>query len=288
MQFIDLVSFPVKEVDYEKISPEELEVFGLSSYESRVYLSLLSSGIRTAKNISSDSKIPFGRVYDVLSSLEDKGLVEKQESRPKKFIAKDPKSALNNLLNIKNSELESITQKAVLVEEKLSLLHTVKPEESLFWSVALGEKAIGQYIEKIGEAKKELNTILNLRVASRMPRKDIIMALIDTITQLNVRGVSNRILLSGVTPGSLEEEYMASIAKFFDVFDRKVVRYCLKCTTAFDIIDNEKVIVKVMNPVKPDEFFAWIFVWQKKFAEELKPKFDEMWSNAKELRIELR
>ena len=81
---------------------------------------------------------------------------------------------------------------------------------------------------------------------------------------------------------------MASIAKFFDVFDPKIVRHCLKCTTAFDVMDNEKVIVKVMNPVKPDEFFAWIFVWQKKFAEELQQKFEEMWSDAHELRIELK
>ncbi|MHA1975601.1 MAG: TrmB family transcriptional regulator [Candidatus Hodarchaeales archaeon] len=274
--------------DSQEITPEELEVFGLSSYESRVYLSLLPSGIRTAKEISSDSKIPFGRIYDVLSSLEDKGLVDRQESRPKKFVAKDPKSALYNLLNIKNRELESITQKAVLVEQKLASLHTIKPEESLFWSVALGEKAIDQYIEKISEAKKELNTIINLRVASRMPQSDIIMTLIDTVTILNLKGVSIKIILSGVSPGSLEEDYMTSIAKFFDVFGRKIVRYCLNCTTAFDVIDNEKVIVKVMNPVKPDEFLAWIFVWQKKFAEELQLKFHEMWSKSHELQIELK
>ena len=158
--------------DLQEITSEELEIFGLSSYESRVYLSLLSSGIRTAKEVSTESKIPFGRVYDVLSSLEDKGLIDKQESRPKKFVAKDPKSSLNNLLTIKSLELESITQKAALVEERLANLHTVKPEESLFWSVALGKKAIGQYIEKISEAKKELNTIINLRVASRIPQKD--------------------------------------------------------------------------------------------------------------------
>jgi len=264
----------------QEITSEELEGFGLSSYESKVYLSLLSSGIKAAKEISIDSKIPFGRVYDVLGSLEDKGLVEKQESRPKKFVAKDPKSALNSLLSIKNLELESLTQKAVLVEEKLSKLHTIKPEESLFWSVALGEKAINQYIERISEAKKELRTIINLRVASRLPQKNIIMNLVNTITVLNSYGVDIKVLLSGVSPGSIEEEYMDSITEFFDSFDRRIVRYCLECSTAFDVIDGEKVIVKVMNPVKPDEFFAWIFVWQKKFAEELLPKFQEMWANA--------
>jgi sugar-specific transcriptional regulator TrmB len=271
--------------DFLEISSEELEEFGLSSYESRVYLSLISSGISTAKEISLSSKIPFGRIYDVLSSLEDKGLVDTQESRPKKFSAKDPKIAINNLLDIKSLELEDITQKAVIIEEKLSQLYAVKPEESLFWSVALGQEAIGQYIDKIGEARRELNTILNLRVASRIHQKDIIRELMEKIKLLRLMDVSIKILLSGVSPGSLEEEFLTSISKFFVDLDKKSIRYCLKCTTAFDIIDNEKVIVKVMNPVKPDEFFAWIFVWQKKFAEELKPKFDEMWEKAKELDI---
>ena len=100
-------------------------------------------------------------------------------------------------------------------------------------------------------------------------------------------GVSVEILLSGVTPGSLEERYLVSISKFFDVLDKAKVRHCLKCNTAFDVIDNEKILIKVMNPVKSDEFFAWIFVWQKKFAEEFKMKFQELWVNATELKIEI-
>jgi hypothetical protein len=184
-------------------------------------------------------------------------------------------------------ELESLTDKASLIEERLNHLHSVKPEESLFWSVALGNKAILRYLEKLSEAERELQIIIDIRVAARTQQKDIILNLINTIKILTSNGVSVEILLSGVTPGSLEEKFLASITKFFDVLDKAEVKYCLKCTTAFDIIDNEKVLVKVMNPVKPDEFFAWIFVWQKKFAEELKTKFQELWANATELRFEL-
>ncbi|MFX0086894.1 MAG: TrmB family transcriptional regulator, partial [Candidatus Hodarchaeota archaeon] len=231
------------------MSPDELEIFGLSNYESRAYLTLLSSGISTAKGISSESKIPFGRIYDVLNSLEDRGLVDRQESRPKKFVAKEPRIALNNLLTMKKIELESLTDKASLIEEKLNHLHSEKPEESLFWSVALGTKAISRYLEKISEAERELQIIIDIRVAARTKHKDVIMNLINVIKILTSNGVSVEILLSGVAPGSLEEEYLTSIAKFFDVIDRAEVKYCLKCTTAFDIIDNEKVLVKVMNPV---------------------------------------
>ncbi len=254
-------------------------MFGLSNYESRAYLTLLSKGIRTAREIADESKIPFGRIYDVLSSLEDKGLVDTQESRPKKFVAKGPKIALNNLLTMKKGELQSLTDKAGVIEEKLSSLHSTKPEESLFWSVALGEKAINRYIEKISEAEKELHAIINIRVAARLPQKDIIKNLTNTIGQLCERGVSVKVLLVGVAPRSLEEEYLASVAKFFVALDRAEVKHTQISTTAFDVIDGEKVLIKVMNPVRPDEFFAWIFVWQKKFAMELNTTFQELWTS---------
>ncbi|UCG03803.1 MAG: TrmB family transcriptional regulator [Candidatus Heimdallarchaeota archaeon] len=259
----------------------------MSNYESRAYLTLLSTGIRTAKEIANESKIPFGRVYDVLSSLEDKGLADKQESRPKKFVAKEPKIALNNLLNLKTAELQTLTIKAAVIEEKLSNLHTTKPEDTLFWSVALGEKAISRYIEKISETEKELQTILNIRVAARIPQKEIIENLITTLKLLTENGVSVQILLSGVTPGSLEETFLASVAHFFVLLDRAEVKRTQLTPTAFDIIDDEKILLKVMNPVNPDEFFAWIFVWQKKLAINLKPKFQELWKDATDLKIEI-
>ncbi|MFX1508261.1 MAG: TrmB family transcriptional regulator [Promethearchaeota archaeon] len=273
--------------DYEEMTPQELEMLGLSNYESRAYLTLLSAGIRTAKEIANESKIPFGRVYDVLTSLEDKGLADTQDSRPKKFVAKEPKIALNNLLKMKRAELQTLTTKAAVIEEKLSNLHATKPEDSLFWSVALGEKAIGRYIEKISETEKELQTILNIRVAARIPQKEIIENLISTMKFLIENGVSVQILLSGISPGSLEETFLASIAHFFILLDKAEVKRTELTPTAFDIIDSEKILLKVMNPVKPDEFFAWIFVWQKKLAMELKPKFQELWSNAINLKIEL-
>lgn len=271
----------------EEITPQELELLGLSNYESRAYLTLLSTGIRSAKEIANESKIPFGRVYDVLSSLEDKSLADRQESRPKKFVAKEPKIALKNLLKMKKAELQTLTTKAAVIEEKLSKLHTTKPEDSLFWSVALGEKAISRYIEKISETERVLYSIINLRVAARVPKKDIIENLITTIKMLSDRGVSVQILLSGITPRSLEERFLSSIAHSFAALNGAEVRRTQLTPTAFDIIDNEKILLKVMNPVKPDEFFAWIFVWQKKFASELRPKFQELWKSAKELKIEL-
>lgn len=272
-------------LEYEEITPEELEIFGLSSYESRAYLSLLNLGIRTAKEISDDSKIPFGRIYDVLSSLEDKRLLDIQETRPKKFIAKEPKIALKNLITTKNAELMFLTDKAKVIEEKLDRHPKVEIKESLFWSVAIGKESISRYIEKISEAETELNMILDIHVAARMPNNNIILNLLKILYLCNKRGVDVKILLTGVVPGSHEEKYLQSMRKHFIKLGSTEVRQCVECTTAFDVIDKGKVVIKVMNPVKPDEFFAWIFVWQEKLAAELQEKFLELWTQAQNLAI---
>ena len=61
--------------EFNIISLEDLEMVGLSAYESKVYLSLLTLQLATAKEIIEESSVPSGRVYEVLRSLEGKGLI---------------------------------------------------------------------------------------------------------------------------------------------------------------------------------------------------------------------
>jgi HTH-type transcriptional regulator, sugar sensing transcriptional regulator len=71
-----------------------MESLGLTSYETKVYLSLLETGSMTASNISKKSGVPYSKIYEVLNSLEDKGWLEIDSSRPQKFFPKSPLTAL--------------------------------------------------------------------------------------------------------------------------------------------------------------------------------------------------
>src|SRR6056297_2284762 len=84
-----------------------LRDLGLSEYEARAYRALLNTGPTTAKELSRASEVPMGRVYDVLNSLEQYNLVRSQAaSRPKKYVAVEPSTALDRLLADKQRELE--------------------------------------------------------------------------------------------------------------------------------------------------------------------------------------
>jgi sugar-specific transcriptional regulator TrmB len=71
-----------------------MEDLGLTSYEIRVYLSLLEADGVTAHDMSKKSGVPYSKIYEVLNSLEDKGWLESDSSRPQKFFPKSPSTAL--------------------------------------------------------------------------------------------------------------------------------------------------------------------------------------------------
>ena len=56
-------------------------------------------------------------------------------------------------------------------------------------------------------------------------------------------------------------------------------------TNTFDVIDTEKVIIKIINPVNEDEYLALINLWQSSFASKMKEKFLQMWQLAKKMQI---
>src|SRR3989344_5371159 len=85
---------------------ETAKKLGLNEYESRAYLSMLKLGSAEASAVSKSASIPRARVYDVLSSLEKKGFIEKKPSKPVAYIAVAPSKALALLKEQKRLHLE--------------------------------------------------------------------------------------------------------------------------------------------------------------------------------------
>ena len=73
---------------------KSLERIGLTSYEIRTYSSLLKGGELTASDLSQKSGVPYSKIYEVLGSLEEKGWIGSDDSRPTKYFAKSPSTAL--------------------------------------------------------------------------------------------------------------------------------------------------------------------------------------------------
>ncbi len=74
------------EIDYQDL--------GLTTYESKAYKALIKFGRTTATKISKESTVPYSRIYDVLESLSQKGIIRIVPGITKEYIPSDPKVLL--------------------------------------------------------------------------------------------------------------------------------------------------------------------------------------------------
>ena len=266
---------------------EFLQSMGLTNSEIKAYLALLSEGIMEAKSICQKSGVPFGKIYDVLYSLEKRRLITIQHSRPKKFVVIEPKISIKNLLEDKEKELHDLIGRASKVEDELNKMYHVKTEDSLFWTVAIDKEAIMKIHNKIfDEAKREVlmyvGTILTMDNIDDVENEEIVGKFAEFIPQYQVlldNGIVIRMLIGPVKEISL----FKSLRSEFLSHKNLAVRYTELFTRPFVIIDAEKVLLGIENPIKPDEYLAALYLWKKNFAMELKNKFDNMWNQSKEL-----
>lgn len=73
-------------------------MIGLSKYEASAYLALLGHDDSTAVEIADRAGVPRQRIYDVLVSLRDKGLIVIRDGRPARHSVRPPSIALPAML----------------------------------------------------------------------------------------------------------------------------------------------------------------------------------------------
>lgn len=260
---------------------EELKGFGLSTYEASAYALLLRLGTADASLVAQKASIPFGRVYDVLNSLVERGLLTLHEGRPKQYRAVQPRVAMSILLGQRKRELDDryaeLTRLASDLEKRLS--PKVKKDPSSFYSASVGEEESRAFlVEKLAEASRSMD--VNLEVQPYDPQdKDLFDALVAAVD----RGVQTRILVREADiPNILDSPLNDVIARTMlpHLGKRLHVRVMEGEQVPFAVVDGEKAIIGVKNPVDPRVYFATVYIWDPKFAHELALRFEELWKGA--------
>lgn len=158
-----------------------LEMFGLSTYEIKVYKTLLLKGPQNSTDIVKNSGIPQPRVYDVFNNLLRKGLVESsQVGRKKVYRAVPVKNALSHHITEMNAYLEEL-EKVVKEETQNSIAKT-----PYIWLIENSDKIIDRMKELIVEARNEV--ILSLR-------KENLEQLLKTLNNESRRGITVALVL---------------------------------------------------------------------------------------------
>jgi len=138
----------------EKIT-RTLKDLGLTEYETRAYIALVSGGPTTAGNLSKLANVPYSRIYDVLSKLERKGWIEVQSGRPIRYRAKPPAEAIR-LFKIEQEERFKEASDTII--EELEPLYEQKAEVKKpdIWVIRGGRNLMGKIGEMLARAQVEI------------------------------------------------------------------------------------------------------------------------------------
>ncbi|WP_115865376.1 TrmB family transcriptional regulator [Halorussus litoreus] len=264
-----------------------LRDLGLSEYEARAYRSLLDAGPTTAKELSRASDVPMGRIYDVLSSLETHSLARSQSaSRPKKYVAVEPDTALNRLLDDKLAELEEqAEQYEAIVDDLTEELDAAEPVEEGFWTAAVGpEESVDLLVERLDAADDRIVMVAG-EASAQFDIGDVGELVAEHLEAALDRGVEVSLLMSpelvDTLPASVGERYTETLADHPSF----AVRTAKSLQGTFNLIDDVEVCIEVANPLNPGGAFAMIDMKDPEFAADALEEFAPRWETAEPLAI---
>jgi sugar-specific transcriptional regulator TrmB len=258
-----------------------LRDLGLSEYESRAYKALLRTGPTTAKELSRASDIPMGRIYDVLNSLEGNELARSQTaSRPKRYAAVEPDTALDRLLAERKQELAArAEQYEQIVEELGENLETTDPEEP-FWTAALGpEDAADLLVERIAATEDRIVMVVTTP-AAQLDLDRVGGRVVDELERALDRGVSVSILMRPELVESLPPDIEKRYRRHLQAHEAFTVRVSEDVTGTFELIDGVEVCIEVPHPLEPEGTFAVIDLKDPEFAASVANAFRPRWEEA--------
>ena len=265
----------------------DLRDVGLSEYEARAYRQLLESGPATAKELSDSSGVPMGRIYDVLNGLERDRLVRSQAaSRPKRYVAVEPDTALDRLLEEKRRELrQEERQYEEAVESLTAELDRADPPEEGFWTAAVGPGETAELLVERLAAADDRIVVIAASPESGLDPGEVGPAVAAELADALERGVEVSVLLSESAPQELPpavgDRYVDTLADH----PRFAVRTHPNVHGTVTLVDDDETLLAVPSPIDHNRTFALIDLTDRSLASDVRDRFADRWDDAKPFSI---
>ncbi|MFP3285394.1 MAG: helix-turn-helix domain-containing protein [Nitrososphaeria archaeon] len=130
---------------------KDLYRLGLSEYEARAYLSLLTEGPLTATELCSRAGIPRSKVYEVLRRLAEKGWVNPGDGRPARYSARHPREAIYIWRSIREREIRKYEEEALEELERLSAAVQEREDILMIMGLEAAVSTIARMLEQCDE-----------------------------------------------------------------------------------------------------------------------------------------
>jgi sugar-specific transcriptional regulator TrmB len=209
---------------------KSLEKIGLTSYEIKSFSELLRIGEITASDLSQKSSVPYSKIYEVLGSLEEKGWIGSDDSRPTKYFAKSPSTGIESTKQkIENDFLQN---KNIILNELVPLYEkSGTSEKPDIWVLSGAVNITTKILELVENCKNEV--MITLPEAGI----DLVKQALPKLRALHDKGVKITIL----TSDKIDKESITSIKRVAEIKIKKGL-------FGGGIISDKRYVVILLGP----------------------------------------
>lgn len=243
-----------------------LKNIGLTPSEAKVYETLLESGKSSASEILTKANLNSGRIYEILTSLEHKGLVSLiKEEKTKFFQASPPERVLDYL----NQKMENISEQKEDFEKLLPELKKTYSQNKQETNIEIFIGVKGQktaYDILLSEANKDKELIIvGIAEKSKYPKE--VIDLLKFHVYKRRKELKLKVKKIADPKGRNEKTYQE---------DNSEIRYLpYTSTTALEVLGDTTMILLYTNPI------ITILIQDKNVAADYKKQLEFLWKIAK-------
>ena len=243
-----------------------LQISGLTKYQTDLFTAIIKNPDKSAKELSKLTKVPLGRIYTELESLEKQQLIDIGSRRPKSYFIKNPQEKIMKLVESEKEKLDSIERKAfeefVSINKKSSEVYHTSPEirKSQIDCFKWAQKEVCQCLGDLHKASetKELKAIYEKEIIAAVEQGVIFRALYQ----------------KGDTPPKVISKLQKNYPSNF------LIRYSNIPLPRFDIIDSNQILLKIQDPANSINTLGTVIINNINLAKKLRIRFMNLWEEA--------
>ncbi|BAY49358.1 hypothetical protein SAMD00079811_69870 [Scytonema sp. HK-05] len=259
-----------------------LSELGLTGYEATAYLALLGRNSFTPTELAARAKIPRQRIYDVLESLEEKGLCISKDTSPRSYFAIAPDLALEAL---------SIQRAEALERDRLQMVARTKElisDLSPVYQVGRGQNDPLEYIDVLGNPSRIASKALALAQTVRTRVNSCIKRPLILTKEQNWRFIREP-LLRGVTyraiyeNSALEDEELRVWLTTFAEWGQQI-RFIPELPIKMQAFDDDIVLLSMQDPVGSPPSFTALAIRHTGMVAMINLAFEQLWERSEPYR----
>ena len=165
-----------------------LKNLGLTEYEAKSYLTLVSHGTLSASQVSELAGVPYSKIYSVLENLARRGWIEVGSERPKTY---SPRAPIEILKIEKVKRLRELDELEKFIQKELQPIYEKKkPKEKPNIWIIRGVDGTSAKIRDVVE-----NAKVELLIAAPKTMEKLVFQFKETLLKLLDSGVKIKILV---------------------------------------------------------------------------------------------